>query len=575
MTHILGLGGPYYHDSSACLAKDGEIVAFVEEERFTRRKQNLHSRSCALSTAYCLSAGRIKANELTEIAYGRNLSWPEPKETIEDEKIIQELLGETAFIGPMPKRVRVVRHHLAHAASTFYPSGFADAAVLVVDGAGDGVSTSIFRGSADGLQLIKEFKLTQSLGWFYETAAEHIGLGRFSGSGKLMGLAAYGLPRFDLGFIEEKVDGYRINLEKFGLSPDESMQGDNADLSYYGRMKEAYRLAFESIGVPYQQGIRQYDPHSGRWENQNEYGGIVRDFAASVQKKLERCLVQLAQFAMRAVGSQNLCIAGGVGLNCTANGVLQRESGATQFFVQPVSNDAGIAIGAALEISRQLCILPQQRLPMRNAALGPCFSNDSVGKLLSDIGLSYEYLGEGLPSRVAESIVRGAVVGWFDGSCEAGPRALGQRSILADPRSTAVRDRINRDIKRREMWRPLAPSMLRSASDFLVKEARTADFMIIAYAASEMAHKAIPGVIHVDGSLRPQIIEDDSSTPYAQLLREFAKITGIGALLNTSFNHEAEPIVCSPMDALRTFFSTPIDELAIQGHLVRKDRQRK
>ena len=573
MSYILGLGGPYYHDGSACLIDgSGNLIAFVEEERFTRRKHNKDSRSCTRSAAYCLTRAGIRLEEVDEIAVGWNPYWPAPAEYINDADLIQELLHPTAFAGYTPSRLRIIGHHLAHAASAFYPSGFAESAVLVVDGSGDGISTSIFHGTAAGLELIRQFPFSQSLGWFYETAAEHLGLGDWTSSGKLMGLAAYGRPRYSLEFLRSEWEcGYLLDLSNYGIGPEEDVADGYADLSYYRRLKQAYAAAFTELGVPAHSRMQAYDVVGGRMAADTGFTQDQADLAASVQSALERSLLHLAHAVLTATGSSRLCIAGGVGLNCSANGVLHRQSGAKHLFVQPVSSDAGCAIGAAMECARQAGGMGLPAAPLTHAALGAAFTDEAICRTLDQLQIRYTYLGGDIANRAAQSLIDGSIIGWFQGPCEAGPRALGHRSILADPRNTTSRDRINRDIKRREMWRPLAPSILSSAAEDLIVDPGPTDFMIVAYEATDWARSVIPATIHVDGSLRPQTVSGETNGCYADLIAIFGTQTGVPALLNTSFNHEDEPIVCTPTDAVRTFFSTPLDALALGGCWVTKE----
>ncbi|WP_406120401.1 hypothetical protein OIE52_50835 [Streptomyces canus] len=569
MGWFLGLGGGYFHDSAACLVHDGKIVAFAEEERFSRRKHNGDSRSCRQAVSYCLHEAGIGIEDVDGISAGWNPYWPERREFL-DDSVARELLGDYWTDGVRAKGVRILPHHLAHAASAFYCSGASDAAVLVADGSGDGISTSLWHGGPNGLRLIREWPFTQSLGWFFETVAEHLGFASWTDAGKLMGLAPYGSDRYRFPFIRVDDDGYRIDLSAFGLPAAGDFSAEYADLAYYQRLKEAYRTAFTDLGMERRRPVRRYDADSGQMATITEFSFKQMDFAASAQHQLEQCLVSLARSAMRATGSDKLCLAGGVALSCSANGVLAREFGAEKLFVQPAAGDSGLAIGGALELAREAGDLPAGRDRLTSMALGPSFSDDTVGRTLRHLSLTGEFLGDRIESRVAEELAAGKVVGWFQGRMEGGPRALGQRSILGDPRSVAVRDRINKTVKNRESWRPLAPSMLRSAADKYVDGQGPADFMIVAYQATDPARADIPGVVHVDGSMRPQIIDDSAQTPYARLLTAFHAATGVGTLLNTSFNHESEPIVSSPRDALRTFYSTPMDLLAIGGHLLSK-----
>ncbi len=571
MGWYLGLGGGYFHDSAASLVHDGKIVAFAEEERFSRRKHNGDSRACTQAIGYCLHEAGIEIGEVDGISVGWNARWPESCDVLGDSALARELLGDYWTDDIQRKGIRVLPHHLAHAASTFYCSGATEAAVLIADGSGDGVSTSLWHGGPHGLRLIQEYPFTQSLGWLYETVTEHVGFNSWTETGKLMGLAPYGRSEYEFPFITADEYGYQIDLSAYGLSPSENFTAQYSDLTYYRRMKAAYRAAFTDLGVGQHRPVRAYDADLGRLVNYTSFSAEQMNLAASAQWQLERCLLSVARHVLRSTGTDTLCLAGGVALSCSANGVLRRESGARDLFVQPAAGDAGLAIGGALELAREAGDLPTTtRSRLTSIALGPSFSDASIGLALEQAAVTGEYLGENIELRVAEELSAGKVVGWFQGQMEGGPRALGQRSILGDPRSTAVRDRINRDVKHRETWRPLAPSMLRSAANKYVDGEGPAEFMIIVYGSTELAKAEVPGVVHVDGSMRPQIVEDGDATPYARLLHAFDASTGVGALLNTSFNHESEPIVSSPRDALRTFFSTPMDLLAIGGYLISK-----
>jgi carbamoyltransferase len=285
---------------------------------------------------------------------------------------------------------------------------------------------------------------------------------------------------------------------------------------------------------------------------------------------VERCLLALARTALAASGSTRLCVSGGVGLNCAANGVLYRSSGATEMFVQPAAGDAGCGLGAALECARRAGRLVIPGPAMTTTALGPSFTDDAVKATLDAYHLRYRYYGDEIADHVAIALADGSIAGWFQGPCEAGPRALGNRSILADPRAAENRDRVNNQVKRREPWRPLAPSILATAADKLVTRPGPADFMIVAYPATDLARAVMPATVHVDGTVRPQAVHEEASPRFARLLAAFEAETGVPAVLNTSFNNEAEPIVCTPADALRTFFTTPLDILAIGGFLLTK-----
>ncbi|MFJ2478400.1 carbamoyltransferase [Streptomyces sp. NPDC087659] len=569
---MLGLGGPYYHDASACLVVDGRIVAFAEEERFSRRKHHKDSRSCGVSAAYCLSEAGITLAEVDEIAIAFNPAWPEPSDVCTDGELIAELLDPALFGHHQPGQVTVVEHHFAHAASAFHPSGFDDAAVLVVDGSGDGVSATLAHGTASGLKVLRQWPFSQSLGWFYETVAEHLGLGDWTSSGKLMGLAGYGTPHYDLPFLTPESGGYRLDLSPYGIRPEEPIDDQYKDLRYYRRLKKAYAAAYTDLGIPPHRRARNYAAATSRVIADTGFLPEHADLAASAQQLLEQCLVELAREALAATGASRLCVAGGVGLNCSANGRLAALRGVDELFVQPAAGDAGCAIGAALEVALRRGDLTLPGPAMTTAALGPSFSDATIHAALTEYGLPFRDHGANLPAVVARHLALGQVAGWFQGRMEAGPRALGQRSILADPQHVEARDRINNTIKHREPWRPLAPALLEDAGPGLLGTSTAYPFMIVARQATGTAREMIPAAVHTDGTLRPQTVARDGCSPYSELLVQFAEQTGRPpALLNTSFNHEAEPIVCSPRDAVATFAASPLGMLAIGPFLVQKD----
>lgn len=571
MSLILGLGGPYFHDSSAALiTEDGTILAAAEEERFSRRKHNRDSRQCSSAAAFCLAHAGVSLRDVSEVVVAWNPMWPTLNEDSSDSELIREFIDPSYFRGYCPDRVTIVPHHLAHAASSFYLSGFEDAGVIVVDGSGDGVSTTTFKGSTEGLSATTEYPFTQSLGWFYESVAEHIGLGDWSSVGKLMGMAPYGTSRYDFPFANVTNDGYSIDLSMYGLASSRNYQDSYTNMQYYHELKRAYWRCFEDLGIAHQPRAHVYDIQSGRI-NTPEASHIQQqhaDLAASAQEFLERSLLSLARTALRLADSVNLCIAGGVGLNCSANGVLNRESGAKELFIQPAAGDSGCALGCALEVARRRGTL-SRKPTMNSVSLGPQFSNAEIDYVLRKFALDYKECSGEIASETAALLAGGAVVGWFQGRAEFGPRALGFRSILGNPMSVASRDRINRDIKGREMWRPLAPSILNRCANDYVMNLSNADFMIVAATATEQAVKDIPATVHVDGTVRPQFVSE-AHQEYWELLNAFESLTGVGAVINTSFNSDSEPIVNTPGDAIRMFYSSPLDALAIGDFLLTK-----
>lgn len=554
MRYVLGLGGPYHHDASACLVADGQVLAFAEEERFSRIKHHRHSRSAAAAAAWCLRHAGIGWRDIDEVAVAWNPYWPTPAESITDTDLISELLGPAPG-SHRPRQLTIIGHHRAHAASAFYPAGVTDAAVLVVDGSGDGIATSIHHGTRTGLHTVREFPFTQSLGWFYQFATEHAGLGDWTNAGKLMGLAAYGRPIIDLDFLRPTDDGYHLDLTRYGMPPQTDHTNAYRDLTYYRQLRSTYHEAFTAAGIPAQPPTGDHAHH-----------GIAADLAASAQLLLQQCLSSLASTALADTGAKALCIAGGVALNCTANGILARTPGVKQFFAQPAAGDAGCAIGAALELAQRRGehAIPGPR--QTHALLGPAHNNHTIEAALHALGADYTTPAD-IATTAAHLLADGKVIGWHHGRSETGPRALGARSILADPRTIATRDRINREIKRREPWRPLAPSMLDPAP-WTTSPNAPAEFMIVAHHATPEAQQQIPAVVHIDGTLRPQRVDPALQPAYARLLQAFEAETGIGVVLNTSFNGPGEPIVESPVDALSTAVRLGLDALVIGDYLI-------
>jgi carbamoyltransferase len=576
VTYALGLSGGYFHDSAACLIENGQIIAFAEEERFTRVKHNRHSRSCARSAAFCLAKAGIRLQDVETIALGWNPLWPHNVDYIEDRNLIQELLDPRFFDSYLPEKLMVIEHHQAHAASAFYCSGFVEANVLVVDGSGDGLSTSVSYGSSRGIEFIKKYDFTQSLGWFYEFITEHAGLGDWQNAGKLMGLAAYGQPEYTFDFISRRAQGYEIDISKIGVRLAPDPVADYLDLGeqgYYQRFKRSCAALLEHSGIPAHSQQWRVDADHSRLVNITHFGATQQNLAASAQRTLEECVISLVDATVTHTGNKKLCIAGGTGLNCSVNGKLYHHPLVEALYVQPAAGDAGTSIGAAFEAARRAGHFTVPASQMSTMSFGPSFSNEVIYKTIQMAGLPHTFHPRDIEYVTAQELADGATIGWFQGPMEAGPRALGNRSILADPRYISKRDYVNQEIKHREVWRPLAPSILDERLHDYVVHVGPAEFMIVAYQASPLAQEKIPATIHVDRTMRPQTVKKSINARYASLLEAFEALTGVPAVLNTSFNLENEPIVCTPRDAIRTFCSSQLDMLSIGNFLVRKDRR--
>jgi carbamoyltransferase len=549
-----------WHDSAVALVHDGEVLFAAEEERFSRVKHDSSFPRLALQAA--LDHEGVSLRELDGIAFG----WNRPG------------LGEAYLLGSMlsgripPFRLRAfgghvglfaralytldgkreldsdfdldrvpvqfVDHHEAHAVSAYALSGFEESAVLVVDGHGAWQSTTIYDAQGDRLRRLKVFAYPNSLGSFYTAFTHLLGFESNSDEWKLMGLAAYGTPTYRLDeIITVTPNGYRVNPRALRVSP-----GGTQFLE------------------------RRFGP---RRDPEQGFTDDDRDLAASVQEVTEEAVLALVRVAVRLTGHRNLCLAGGVAMNSKANGKIIASGLVDRLFVQPAATDDGTAIGAALALQQRL----RGRLPrgvMRHAYLGPAYSTDEIRRALEDARIPFVELPD-LERVTARLLADGFVVGWFQGRMEFGPRALGSRSILGDPRDVQTRDRVNASVKFREEWRPFAPSCLaEDAAEYFEPDAES-PFMILTFDVRAPKRSLIPAVTHVDRSARVQTVRRDVNARYWRLLKEFKELTGVPVVLNTSFNLKGEPIVCRPQDAIRTFFTSGLDFLAIGDFIVAKD----
>ena len=585
---VLGLSC-FYHDSAAALVRDGEIVAAAQEERFSRRKHDPSFPRGAVD--YCLREAGLDAGQLDAVAF-----YDKPLLTF--ERLLETYLayaprGLASFLEAMPLWLKrklwtpdVIRtelgdfdgplvfaeHHRSHAASAFFPSPFERAAVLTTDGVGEWATTSWGVGDGSGLDLRAEVHFPHSLGLLYSAFTTFCGFKVNSGEYKLMGLAPYGEPRYVDAIHEHLID----------LKPDGS-----------------YRLHADAFTFPV--GLRM----TGR-RFEELFGGPARapetpltqremDLARSVQAVVEEAVLRMARHVHAETGEKNLCLAGGVALNCVANGRLLREGPFEQIWVQPAAGDAGGALGAALVATHEWAGLGRTVRPtdaMRGSYLGPAWSPEEIRAVLDAEGLPYDEAPAeaDLVERVAGLLAEGATVGWFQGRAEFGPRALGHRSILADPRDRATQRRVNLQIKFRESFRPFAPSVLAErAGEFfdlggadepagpespymlLVGPVRDAHVEGEGLERLGGVESAVPAVTHVDGSARVQTVTKDRNGLYYDLLKAFEARTGCPVLVNTSFNVRGEPIVHAPADAVRVFRRTHMDALAIGPFVVTRE----
>jgi carbamoyltransferase len=564
--YILGL--TTLGDSAATLIRDGELVAAAEEERFSRRKH--HSGFPFLAVQYCLEEAGIRLADVEHVALYwkpwvlRHKAWQAVKSAaisgamfraradrgvagvggsylgmLQFPKLLREKFGPSGF------RFHYLDHHLCHVASAFYVSPFERAAVLTLDGTGEDTTTMFARASGLDIDVLKRIKLPHSLGQFYSAVTNFLGFDMYTGDEwKVMGLAAYGKPEY-YPFLSEKV----LSLNGNGDYHVDIQVLDHHLAKHYQFSEAAVR----ALGPP----RKPNEPIEERHQN----------IAASAQKVVEETVLHLLKVLHEQTGEENLCLAGGVAFNSVMNGRLMNESPFQDYYIQPAAGDAGCSLGACYQVWNGILRKPRT-FRMEHAYWGPSFTSEQCAAALRDTGLVFETLpDEALLPRLARLIADGAIIGWFQGRMEFGPRALGDRSFLADPRRADMRELLNQKVKLREWFRPLAPSMLEEAGEEIFGCPRRDPFMVTVFSVAEGQKERIPAVVHVDGTARPQTVSRKTNPRYWQLIKEFEKLTGIPVLLNTSFNVQ-EPIVCRPQDAIRTFQSASFDALVLENHLV-------
>lgn len=537
---ILGLNGwpERSHDASACLLVDGKIVAFAEEERFLRRKHAYDSAPWH-AAEFCLRHAGMEIEALDVVALGWDLPAAHRRHGIpwkmREAEALEALLPRSRFPRSMDPDFHFVPHHLAHAASCYYLSGYDSAAILVIDGQGETESTTFAVGRGSEIVVIRTLPVSWSLGYFYESVCRHIGF-RTSHAGKLMGLAPHGNAPdawADLGF-----SGYRVPFMAEDLRNEIGIDDQYAVTAEW--------LAHFETRMSLRRNNGRADPFD------------YRNFAAWAQQQLELSTIRMVDELMEVTEEHNLAVAGGVGLNATLNGKLLDHPKVRRMFVQPVAHDAGVSLGAAAYVAAG----HGDRIERMPATLswGPAFDADAIAATLSRQAVPYRAVAD--PARrCAERIAGGEIVGWFQGRAEVGPRALGNRSILSLPHSTRLRDRINGVVKDRERWRPLGPSMLLDDTGRYVDADVPLPYMVTTRPVRESAAEAIAGVVHVDGTTRPQTVAAGDNHEYTELLKHLRDLVGHPVVLNTSFNGKDEPIVCTPRDALQAFDRLQLDAL--------------
>jgi carbamoyltransferase len=554
----LGINYSQMHDSSACLVRDGELLFAVAEERISRVKHDAGFPKLAIQA--CLDFAKVCATHVDEVCFGWQTAgplyrhdlklyatgrWPiSYLNVLNSSRHFLSMWHQESGAAPFRRifgagrtRFRYVDHHLAHAISAYAYSGFDDAAVVVMDGRGAWEDTSIWHRHAGRIDHVLTLNWPDSIGLFYPQFTGFLGFVPNSDEWKVMGLAPYGQSGIDLSpFINPNDAPYHVHTK--------TLIGDGAHYSHFTSL----------LGAPREPESDISDQH--------------KNVAFAVQDACEEAMMSVVKMALAKTGSKNLCLAGGVALNSKANGKIVAAGAIDRIFIQPAASDDGVALGAALvpyldDNGR----LPNK--PMRHGYWGPSFEDDAIEKALRTYKIRHTKLSDPATT-AAQFLSEGKILGWFQGRMEFGPRALGSRSILADPRDPEMNAKVNNAVKFREWWRPFAPSFKKEAAPEYLESGYDSPFMILTAQVRPEKRSVIPSVTHVDGSARPQTVEREINPLYYRLIEEFGKITGVPVIMNTSFNLRGEAIVHTPTDALRTFFSSGMDALIIGSFLVEK-----
>ncbi|MEL7198244.1 MAG: carbamoyltransferase [Pseudomonadota bacterium] len=595
---ILGISA-FYHDSAAALIEDGEIIAAAQEERFTRRKHD--PRFPGKAIAYCLTEAGCDLNSVDHVVFfekpflkfERLLEsyfatvptgfssfrkaiplWI--KDKLFQKRLLREELGKLAGTKSWEGSMLFTEHHQSHAASAFFPSPFESAAVLTMDGVGEWCTTSLDHGSGNDLKIIKELHFPHSLGLLYSAFTYYTGFRVNSGEYKVMGLAPYGEPSYAQTILDHLID----------VKDDGTFQLNQKYFNYVSGLTMTSRAFDKLFGGP---------PRKPEQElTQREM-----DLAASVQVVTEEIVIKLARSIRKETGERNLCLAGGVALNCVANGKLLRENIFDDIWIQPAAGDAGGALGAALAAWHQFegnsrAARTPGKDDMKGSYLGPVFKQDDIEAQLTAMGAKFEVVSEDqMIAKTADALADGQAIGWMQGRMEFGPRALGGRSILGDPRSPTMQKTLNLKVKFRESFRPFAPSVKRENVSQWFDHDRDSPYMLLVGDVAEdkrrtmtqeeqqlfgidklnVARSSIPAITHVDYSARIQTVHKDTNSKYWDLISAFEERTGCPVLINTSFNVRGEPIVCTPEDAFRCFMGTGLDVLTVGNCVLYKDQQ--
>ena len=596
MKTILGISG-YYHDSAATLLVDGVIIAAAQEERFSREKNDERFPRNAIQ--YCLREGGINLKDIDAVAF---YDKPIVKFTrMLDTFLAIAPLGIKNWFKVMPSwlseklnlrqtlryelkdlkkscPILFTEHHIAHAASAFYPSPFDQSAILTIDGVGEWATTTIALGKENQIDMLQEIRFPHSLGLLYSAFTSYCGFKINSGEYKLMGLAPYGKPKFANIIFNELLDlkkdgSFRLNMDYFSFLSGKYMINS--------KFNKLFKYSYRSPGA--------------------DITSLHMDIAASIQHVINEAVLRLAKKAKDITNMENICLAGGVALNCVANGHLERSNIFKRIWIQPAAGDAGGSLGSALEVwnkekKNKFQINYSGKFgkvdKMKGSLLGPDFSENQITQCLNQNNAKYiKYEHKEMLNKTASLLSEGLIIGWFQGRMEFGPRSLGSRSILADPRLPNIRSDINMRVKFRESFRPFAPSVLkekvneyfdiRTESPYMLFVAPVTESQLIENNGDQLEgldrlsalRSKIPSVTHVDGSARVQTVSEMNNPLFFKLIKRFEKITNCAVLLNTSFNVRGEPIVCTPDDAYKCFVNTAIDYLVIGNFILKRNEQ--
>ncbi|WP_191567437.1 carbamoyltransferase [Metabacillus idriensis] len=554
--YVLGINGWNYdiHDPSACLFLNGELIAAAEEERFIRQKKALDKLPYN-SIAYCLKEANITPDQVDHIVMGwdvKKIHDQKYSKTLNEKACIEMVFPTEIFPRENNPQLHMCSHHLAHAAGAFFSSGYEESAILVIDGSGEEESITIAKGKGNKIEILEQFPLNQSLGIFYEALTVFAGLGRHN-EGKLMGLSSYGEAVYEFPDILEG----QLSIQDKNIS---------MNSQYFSYLKNWIGVIQDTTNTRPNTLFYKYDVINTTLSTQPSVMDY-KDIAASGQVALEKAIVKLVNKALRLTDSKNICISGGVALNCVANRVVANLKSVKKIYIQPGASDSGVSIGAASWFISENNIKPI--MEDNHVYSGPQFSDSMIYELLTKYNIPFIELGSNKYEKCAELLGENKVLGRFSGRMEFGPRALGNRSIIANPNSKKMLKKVN-TIKKREQWRPLAPSLIKENVPIVLEEENTSPFMLLNSTVKENIRHLLPAIVHVDGSSRPQVVTKEMNNDYYETIQSFYKKTDIPAIMNTSFNVGNEPIVCNPNDAIKSFYGSELDGLLLGSFLINK-----